>query len=282
MINNSYRVAITLIFVLVLSLFISYIRLSFQKENLSRENLNKIDGVLSTNFEEVEKILIFTGNKIASDTPNLDLKVIYKIFVNVANVYNYNHPFSWSLFDWVDMNGYQTVNTMLGIRKDPPYIGPERSYVHRGNSIWSAIFSEVVIGNPSGLKVIPVGVQIETAKHPRAGVVVLGLNVKRLADIIDLHIDKNIEYAVIDIRDNKLAIGSYNSEKYFQNYLESNKYSKEDYRIYTKEMEEKYPYRILVKYNQSQLWQEVISSSILLSSQIIGIALVVIFIKKPK
>ncbi len=275
-----FTIVFAIIFVAIASFLVSYIRLSMQKTSLAKENLNKIDRVLAMNFEEVEKVLIFVGTKIASDTPNLDLKIIHQIFVQIANIHNFNNNFSWSLFDWVNIGGYQVVNTMHGIKKDPPLIALDRTYLHRANKLWGVIFSEVAIGNPSGVKVIPVGVQIETTKYPRAGAVAAGISVQKIADTVEVHLDRNIDYAVIDSRDGKMVIGSDNFEKYFKDHSALNEFSKESRGIYVKEMGEKYPYKILVRYDKRQFWQEVASASLMIFVQIIGAAMVMIFVRK--
>ena len=265
---------------LTISFLLNYTLLLNQKESQIVDNAEEIEEILVQNFEQVEKILNFVGKKIASDTPDLNLKIIHKIFIEASNIQNLGDILSWSLFDWVDVDGYQKVNTMLGVRKDAPHM-VERNYRNRANKDWSPIFSQAVNGNPSGVYTIPVGVQIETKNFQRAGTVVVGINIKKLVNIIESRLDKNIRFSLIDSRDDRMVFGSYDSEKYagrifrkFPDKVEGNNY------IFMKELPQKYPYRIWVGYNERQFWIEVFNSSLLLSVQLIGTSVIILFLRK--
>ena len=275
------RFFVVLIIITILSCLVNYTILLNKEKIRVADSVEKIEAILVENFDQIEKILIFVGKKIAKDTPNLDLDIINKIFIQTASIHGSNNILSWSLFDWVNSDNYQTVNTMFGVkRKDPPNVS-DRYYTLKGSDKWTLLFSKPIFGNPSKILVIPVGVQIETKNFQRAGTVVVGINIKKLVNIIESRLDKNIRFSLIDSRDDRMVFGSYDSEKYagrifrkFPDKVEGNNY------IFMKELPQKYPYRIWVGYNERQFWIEVFNSSLLLSVQLIGTSVIILFLRK--
>lgn len=274
------RFFVASLIVVTLSFLLNYTILFNQKMSQVENETKKINAILSDNFEQVGRILIFVGRKIVEDSADLDPKIIHKVFIQTAAIHDFNGIFSWSLFDWVNAEGYQTVNTMIGVRKNPPYMS-ERNYRSRANKNWSLIFSEVALGIPSGMLIIPVGVQVDSAKSQYAGTVSAGINVKKLSSFILARLDKNIHFEMIDKRDDKFVLGSYEAQRYFSD-ISHKKFGMNDegYLIRAKELEEKYPYKILVRYDEFSFWHEVISSSLLLSFQVIATALLVMRMRR--
>ena len=260
----------------------NYFLILNQKRNELINCSEKIDTILTENFKQTEKILIFIGKKIATDSPNLDLKNIHKIFYQAASLYGDSHIFSWSLFDWVDNNGLQKVNTVLGVNTTNPTNMLDRHYTFRGLDQGILLFSKATIGSPSNALVIPIGVRISTKLYSRAGTVVIGMDLKKLLDLINPNLNKNIHFVIIDKRDNSFVFGSYNVEKYFSGISYKKLDFINDSLVLPKEMDPKYPYKILVGYDKNRFWQEVISSSLKVSLQFIVIVLLVVFLKKRK
>lgn len=255
-----------------------------KQENSVSENSEKINATITENLEQIEKILIFVGRKISTDTPDLNLKIIHKIFTQTSAIQASNNIFSWSLFDWVDNRNRQTVNTMLGVNELNPPDMSSRYYTTRGSDQWVLLFSNTIFGNPSKILVIPVGVQIETETHPRAGTVVVGINIKKITNLIESRLDKNTRFIVIDERDNKFAFGSYGSEKYFgKTFLHMPDSLDGVNYVYEKKMDPKYPYKIWVGYNKEEFWRELCYSSLMLTLQIVGVAAcVTVMVRKLK
>lgn len=279
--SDTKRSALVFVAVAALSFLTNYSFLLNKKENQAHENTKRINAILSENFEHVERMLNFVGKKISQDTPELNLNSIHKIFVQTSNIYGSDNILSWSMFDWVDFKGYETVSTMFGIRENAPYLAPERSYFNRGNELWKIVFSKAAIGNPSGVYIIPIGIQIDTKKHPRAGTVAAGINIKKIVNLIESRLDNDIRFMVTDQRDGHFVFGSYESEKYlgktFHNFPLST--DRENY-ISQQIMEQNHPYIILVGYDKKDFWREVFYSSLLLIVQIFGVAICVIYAQK--
>ncbi|MBP7709485.1 MAG: hypothetical protein KA100_00255 [Rickettsiales bacterium] len=252
-----------------------------KKENEAKKNAEKIYTTLSNNFDQSENILIAVGKKIIEETPELDPKAIHKIFVNASKTEACSNIFSWSLFDWVNINGFQVVTTALGIRKNPPQIALERNYLNRGVESWKIIFSEATLGIPSGMQVIPIGVQVESKKGGRVGAVGAGIDINKLSALTNQRLDANIDYLLVDQRSGGLTFGSQNlkknSGKIFNRMpeeLDGKKY------VFEKKMGQKYPYIIWVGYDQKEFWREVFCSSFMLAIEIISIAACVSFLIK--
>lgn len=276
------KILLVLIVTYIGLLFVNYHILLGKKENEAKENARVIEAVLVENFEQVEKILNLVGKRISDEAPSLDPAIIHKIFVQTAATQGYRDNFSWSLFDWVDTKGYQTVNTILGVRRsNPSYVASDRNYSHRGSDQWKLILSEAAIGNPSGVYVIPVGMQINTKKYPRAGTVSAGISIKKLVNIIALRLSGNNSFIVLDKRNERIAFGSYdvaiNDGNYFDDFQsvpKNNRY------IFSKTMDEKYPYIIKTGYDRAEFWQAARASSGILLFQIIGVVLLFAVLKK--
>ena len=279
---NAYTKNFTIIFIAVTSIFlpIKYYTLLNKKQLEASDSAKKINIILKENFDQTENTLMQIGEEIAEKTPDLDLQVIHNILektpINpVKNIY------SWSLFGWVNSSGYQTVNTVLGIRKDDaPHIAEKRSYSHRSNELWVMLFSEVEIGIPSAVYVIPVGVQINTKKYPRAGTIAAGINIKKLMNNVEARIGENTRFLVIDKRDDKFVLGSVDQEKYVGRifYDSPGSIENENY-IFEKEMDPKYPYIIWTGYDSKDFWREFRRSSLIFIFLFIGIIVCGIYIK---
>ena len=258
--------------IICLSFLVKYSFLLSEKENDAEENAEKIYAILSDNFDQTEKILNSVGRKIVENSPNLEPKAIHKIFVETPNINGYNNIFSWSLFDWVDIDGFQTVNSMLGIRKNPPQIGLERNYLNHGTESWKITFSNGVFGNTSEIYVIPAGVRIESKSHQRLGAVAVGIDVKKLTTVIESRLDKDISFLLIDQRSNQVTCGPRDSDKHFGKIFNRMPESLDGKNyVYEKRMDPKYPYKIWVGYDKKEFWREVYYSSLLLAIQIIGV-----------
>jgi hypothetical protein len=278
--QNFKKIALIFLAVLGLSSLVKYNFLLSDKEDKVEENAQKINAILSENFEQAERIMILAGRKIALNNPDLDPKLIYKVFNETTNIGGLSNIFSWTLLDWVDNDGYQKVSTLIGIRKDPPRLGLERNYIHHGNELWKITFSEPAIGVPSGIRIIPIGVPIDTKSYSLAGVITAGISIKKLSNIIEATLDPDICFMIIDRRNSKFVLGSYDLEKYQDNTFNTiPKLINNQHYIYKKDMEVKFPYEIWVGYDQRQFWHEVLYSSLLLTIQTIGIALCIASIK---
>lgn len=273
--------ALLFLAVLFLSFIVKYNFLVSAKEDEVEANAEKIQAILADNFDQTEKILVAIGQRIINDAPSLKPEEIHKIFSDTPNINGYNNIFSWSLFDWVNMAGYQIVNTVIGVRKNPPQIALERNYLNHGNEPWKISFSNGDIGNPSGVYIVPVAVQVSSKEKRRIGAISVGIDVKKLATLVESRIDKNINFLLIDQRSNEVTCGLRDSEKHFgvimnrmPNSLDGINY------IFEKRMDPQYPYKIWVGYDKKEFWREVRYATLMLAIQIIGVAACVAFLLK--
>ncbi len=273
--------ALLLASIILFSFATKYIFLLSEKENNAQKNAEKIYTALSNNFNQSENILIALGKKILVETPNLDPKTIHNIFVEAAKTKTCDNIFSWSLFDWVNIDGFQIVNTTLGVQKDAPQIALERNYLNRGTESWKIIFSEATFGIPSGMYVIPVGVQVESATGGRLGAVGAGIDVGKLSKITNSELGSGVNFLIVDQRNDQLTFGSEtlgeNLGKIFNRMpqkLDGKKY------VFEKKMDPKHPYKIWVGYDVKEFWREVFYSSLMLVIQIVSIAACVTFLMK--
>lgn len=270
-----FRFFTTFATILTLSLLVNYLLLLNQKKVQAENNAKKIETILTENFERIEEVLISIGQKIANDTETLDLKIIHKIFVQASALHGSNNIFSWSLFDWTNSDGYQTVSTMLGIRgKDSPEMSDRYYASLKGSNPWTLLLSKPALGNPSGVFVIPIGVQIETKKAHRAGTVTAGINIQELTNIIEYRLNGDSPFALIDVRSDDLVLSSKEISK-----KSDEKIDKADY-ISSRRMIHKFPYEIFVGYDKRQFWREVFDSSLLLFVQIVSVISGIIFLRK--
>ncbi len=258
------------------SFVVNYNLLTIKNKNSVQKNANKIDLVLNQSFEETENLLISIGKKIIKTYPSN--KSILQIFIDSAKELSSDNIFSWSLFDWVNIQGFQTVNTALGIRENPPRVSLERNYLERGKRAWKIIFSDIAIGNPSKILVIPVGVRIEDKDVGRIGVVSLGIEIEKLTNLIKRNIDSNIHFLIVDIRNNKISLSSKDSENVLEEYLFTMPESLNDVKyVKEKEMISKYPYKIWVGYDIKQFWNDVLRYSLLSMIPVIIILIYITF-----
>jgi hypothetical protein len=249
-----------------------------QKREDAKENAKIINNILSENFEQTEKILTLIGKKIAKETPELNLDKIHKIFNDAAISQSSNNLFSWSFFDWVNANSFQTVNTLLGVNKKSPRDMSDRLYSSRGAEPWILIFSKPVLGSPSKILVIPVGVQVATENLPRLGTVVVGISINKLTNLIEARIGKYNRFIIIDKRNDHAVFGS---NKITDFNINTNKFPVlNEGNVYTNilEMGGDYPYKILTGYDYTDFWIEAISISLRSFIKIVAIAFIVVLL----
>jgi len=261
------------VFVLVLlsTFLFTYYDVRSQKEEEALRDSEIIESILTDSFDETEKVLVTMGYEISNNNPSLNLAAIHKVFLQTSQVKNDINTFPWTMFDWVDIDGYQRVNTILGVRANPPQIARYRNYRNPANSLWEIIFSEPAIGEPSKLYVIPVGVQISTPNHPQAGTITSSINVKKLLNKISLRIDKSSRFVMIDKRSETVVMSSKKADGVKVGAVYSNEYESgiDDVYVVTKEMDSKYPYIIEFGYSTADFWKIVKRSSIKLAFQIL-------------
>ena len=246
----------------------------YNKELLKRSSDN-IQSYISELFGYSNRINSYIGNQIIEHDPK-DLDFIFSLFREIdkmslfSTINGKSELLSWTSFDWVAPNNLQTVNSRLGIRKNPPNMSARQYTKTSKEKPWKLQVSFPVLGNPSEVWVIPAGTGITDDKNKFLGIVVVGFNISELTSKIQQKINNNVSFVVLDkdfnivlqSRDNKKE---HNDDFYKKNIDISFPKPTENleepilvddiiYRHYQK-MDD-YPYIILTGFNQNFLSKE--------------------------
>lgn len=246
------------------------------KKSRAEENSRKIHSIVKGNFDYTEKLLIFMGQEISRNNKAKDLAFIHKMFLNIAQVeLSHASIFSWSKFDWVDKNNQQTINTMTGVENYNPQDMSMRTYTRETRlDPWKLKFVAPVMGHPSHIYVIPVGVGVVNNNKNYLGVIAAGIDVNKLTNKITSELNLGDQFMLIDSANLSFILGSIENltrkdhieiEKLFKKIklqqinsdgplkkpitFENTKY------IYSFDIQ-KYPYIILTGYDKKVFWQE--------------------------
>ena len=146
----------------------------------AEREFNVISKTLEYTFEYTNYINSNIGHQIALHGAD-DFAFIHKLLSNPShNHYNDMLYFSWSLFDWVDNQNLQRVNSQVGIR-NPASNMSSREYTQLSpKHPWTLQFAKPTIGNPSKKFVIPAGTGITNSDGKYLGVIVVGFSVDDL------------------------------------------------------------------------------------------------------
>ncbi len=251
---------------IIYSILISYTFKQYQKKlNLELENTAiLINQTLTSNFNNINNINVLVGAQIAKfDATNLEQ--IYAIFNDTKyhSVRN-SRLFSWSLFDWVDKNNLQTVNSKNGVAKDPPDMSHRDYTVLAPKNPWCLSLSRPAIGNPSGEWVIPVGTGITNKKDEFLGTIVVGINIRELTLELLRKTGPNVNFLVVDQYGHIVLDSDKNSfNRRSLEFLDNKQAGKDiifngskyNYHLSS----EKYPYQIYLGYNKLYLKHELAS-----------------------
>lgn len=291
-----------LLLLLTLTFLTNYFFFLSKKKSEAQENAKKIESILSEYFGYTEKILVFIGSKISNNDNYNNLPAIYKIFTDAAYSQGYNDVFSWTMFDWVNRQDQQTVNTLTGVNTKNPADMSKRGYTWKGRAeFWTLQFSSPTIGNPSDMHVIPVGVGVPNKNNSYVGNIAVGISIKKLTNKIEPFLSKGNRFSIVNYSDYSYIFGSHNPDSIYElkNLSQYSKYAKNRSKkhdfpssdflddnleignneyVYSRAMDAKYPYIILTGYNKHEFWREVISSSLLFFMQATVASIIVLLI----
>lgn len=256
------RFILTSIAIVIAVLLLNYEAISLQRKFDSKESARVISEVMLENFDQLEKVLIVTGKRIIKEAPGADLREIHQILTQASNTQIRRNLLSWTSLGWVDLRGYQIVNTALGVIDHPLYmIG--RNYRDSANDAWKLILSEITTGNISGQLIIPAGVQVETEKQKRLGTVNCGISVKEIISLINTRLNKNDRFIIIDERVSKVAFDYAGVTEIIGNNLHNYPILTSNNNLYVDSisLSPRYPYTILVGYDYGTFWLEIITIS---------------------
>lgn len=175
---------IILIYIVILE-YNSWKSIKKQYKIEAEREFNVISKTLEYTFEYTNYINSNIGHQIALHGVN-DFAFIHKLLSNPShNHYNNMLYFSWSLFDWVDNQNLQRVNSQVGIRNPAPDMSMREYTYLSPKHPWTLQFAKPTLGNPSKKLVIPAGTGITNAEGKYLGVVVIGFVVEDLIKQIE-------------------------------------------------------------------------------------------------
>jgi signal transduction histidine kinase len=160
---------------------------------------NRINYLLTDVFDETNRLMIYIGKQINSANYQ-DLNYILSLLHHTSGKeYKNQKLLSWTLFDWVDPNNYQLINSLNGIAANPTNMS-ERDYTWKSPANpWTLQVSKPAIGTPSGTWVIPAGVGITGKNDSFLGTLSVGFNISQLREMLLEKIrDDDIEFIVVD------------------------------------------------------------------------------------
>ena len=247
---------------------------NYHKNNnqiLTKEAL-QINSIINESFVYINHINSYIGKQIAegnSENLNFILDILRKNN-DLTNSKN-SELFSWSSFDWVNTYGYQIINNMLGIHKNP-FDMKQREYVKTApENPWTLQVSFPVFGNPSETWVIPVATGVTDKNDKYLGSVVVGINIAEFTSKIEQKLNDQASFIVLDQNLNIVLQSSDNNldpKSNFKDKIVDFNFFKSDSGILDKKINVNninyshyqkmgnYPYVILTGFNQDFLNKE--------------------------
>ncbi len=175
-------------------------------KDLQKEAKN-IEIIISETFDYANQINNHIGQQIAQHGA-ADLKFILKLFRESDKIKHRNTElFSWSSFDWVDSKNYQSVNSRLGIRDNPPNMSNRQYTLLSPKNPWTLQVSFPTIGDPSGAWVIPAGTGVVDGNEKYLGAIVVGFDINELTTRIASKLKRGTSFIVLD-KDLKIVLES--------------------------------------------------------------------------
>lgn len=271
---------------LVTIFFISHNNRKSRIELSKKEAIN-IEKTISEVFGYSNIISNYIGEQIAHGK-NDDPQFILKTFHQAEKSQNKNsHLISWSSFDFVDRNNLQLVNSLIGIRKNPPDMTERQYCIRSREKPWTLQVSFPVLGNPSKTWVIPAGTGITDDKGQYLGAIVVGFIVSEITALVEQRLINQSSFVVLDENLNiiiqskdtetdkeiyRKKFAQFNFEK--KSGIISEKLTIGKIRFFYHQKFDEYPYIVLTGFNEALLKKE-FSDSVL--PVIVGSIVIMIF-----
>lgn len=150
------------------------------------EESDKVTLSLSETFEYMTNFFRFIGQKIADKNTN-DPTVVASILQSRMEKGALTEDiYTWTLFDFVDPNGYVTAASTVGKISYPKKIDPgKRTWLSTApKSPWTLQVSYPDIGITSGEWIIPAGFGITDKEGKFLGTISIGFNIRKLTEKI--------------------------------------------------------------------------------------------------
>jgi len=282
----------------MVGMFLAWVVIQSQREranHLVAIEAEKIEQTLSLSFDYTNRILSNMGQQIADHGAD-DLEFILENYRSKSKVkYKEQEFFSWSLFDWVDSNGFQLLNSRKGIHETPPDMN-HRDYAQLSPRYpWTLQVSVPALGNPSKQWVVPAGTGITDDQGNYLGAIVVGFNVAKLTSYLETIVDDDVSFVILDQHYNIVSKSTdtdiENSSTFFRDNVDDRNFFNEEsgtleYPVAFKDIEytyfykfSDYPYIVLAGFNQVILakWFGEQVVPVLLEYTVIGTVMFLLF-----
>lgn len=148
--------------------------------NITRLIGDQIGEKNTTNKHKIAKILIENGNRVSRDK---------------------NDIFSWTLFNYVDLNNNMVASSEHGVLKQPFYVNAHKRLWVGMSRIKprTLISSDIDLGIISKEKILPFGYGVTNNKGKFLGTIAFGINVNEMRDkLSDKIVHPYIDFAILD------------------------------------------------------------------------------------
>lgn len=200
-----------LCFAAIISFLCYVVITSFYFIHSTKENFHVATTKIERIFFGTYKLHTQLGERIANEHAYKDYRKILDIFSKpLLTDEEVEKASSWSNFDWVNADGFQVINSRIGIRKQPINMNPIREYTKSTKiTPWTLQFSSPAMGNPSKMWVIPVATGITSPQYHYLGCIVSGISINRLKHLITETVQiKNLHFMLTDLRNSQPLIAS--------------------------------------------------------------------------
>lgn len=208
------------IIIAVIALFFSYKSFSEDSEQSIKANSNKINQQITESLSYIENITNLISNQILEKN-NTKKETVASILINTRSKIDESSQniFTWTLFDFVDHNGYVIASSVHGILAKPILITKERRswIIDAKITPGKLLSSKADIGIISGEPVIPFGFGVVKKDGSFVGTVSFGLNIKKFKRKLESVVATTyITFAILD-KYNSIIFASenFNKEDFF-------------------------------------------------------------------
>jgi hypothetical protein len=184
---------------LLVSFLISYTIVEARQRHQLKVDSQKLNLVISETLDWVTTISVNVGKKIVAHKNYDDLQFIRTVLKDVVA----NHGFSerivsWSMISWGNKNHKLVVNAVEGVKSNPDDLISRRYTSRSSYTPWSLQINKTDHGLLSDTIVIPAVVGVADDRDQFQGLVISGINAKKLLSKAEESIDSKSAFLVIN------------------------------------------------------------------------------------
>jgi signal transduction histidine kinase len=216
--NKDYKLFTNIVVLGAILISLALLHISYKNFNANSKLViadiaNKTNQQLTESLSYVNNISNFIGNQIISEK-HINKESISNIILNtnIKSGSEIQDIFTWTLFDFIDQNGYVIASSTQGIIDNPPLVKEKaRPWISEAKtSPWRLLASKPDIGIISKEPIIPFGFGISRKDGAFIGTISLGINVNKLKrKLQSISHNSYATFAIID-KENDIIISSDN------------------------------------------------------------------------